>query len=221
LPLAGGDTAIREVWRLALAVLDDAFEDEPPLEALALFRDINPSDIAVVRQMIRSKLNAPPAHGVGRYFDAVGALGLVRRRSAYEGQIALEWNLAADASETGRYAFSLATTTRPWQVDLREMVRQAVRELIAGQSPRLVSARFHNTLVAATAALVRAAREAVGALPVIQTGGCFQNPWLAERLVDELGRECDVRLHGEVPPGDGGLALGQALVADAVARDSA
>jgi hydrogenase maturation protein HypF len=221
LPLAGGDTAIREVWRLALALLDDAFEGGPPLEALALFREVKPSDVEIVRQMIRSNLNAPPAHGVGRYFDALGALGLVRRRSAYEGQVALDWNLAADPSETGSYSFTISTATSPWQLDLREMVRQAVRELIAGQSPRLVSARFHNTLVAATAALVRAAREAFGGLPVVLTGGCFQNPWLAERLVADLGRECDVRLHGEVPPGDGGLALGQALVAEAVARDSA
>jgi hydrogenase maturation protein HypF len=221
LPLAGGDKAIREVWRLALAALDDAFDGNPPLESLALFGEIRPDEVAVVRQMIRSKLNALPAHGVGRYFDALGALGLARGRSAYEGQIALEWNLAADPAEAGSYSFTLSTEMRPWQVDLREMVRQAVGDLVAGRSPRLVSARFHNTLVAATATLVRAAGEVVGDLPVVLTGGCFQNPWLAERLVAELGRECDVRLHGEVPPGDGGLALGQALVADAVARDSA
>jgi hydrogenase maturation protein HypF len=55
---------------------------------------------------------------------------------------------------------------------------------------------------------------------VVPTGGCFQNPWLAEGLLAALGGEFDVRLQAEVPPGDGGLALGQALVADAVARKS-
>jgi len=221
LPLAGGDTAVREVWRLALALLDDAFDGRPPLGDLALFEKIRPADLAVVRQMIRSGLNAPPAHGVGRYFDAFGALGLGRTRSAHEGQVALDWNLAADPAERRRYGFDLHSAARPWQVDLRGTTREAVRDLVAGRPAAEVSARFHNTLVAATAELVHRSLAEHGPRPVVLTGGCFQNPWLTEHLLAVLGRECDVRSHAEVPPGDGGLALGQALVADAVARASA
>jgi hydrogenase maturation protein HypF len=58
----------------------------------------------------------------------------------------------------------------------------------------------------------------VGSLPVVLTGGCFQNTWLSERLARELAKTHVVYLHHRVPPGDGGLALGQAVVADAVAR---
>ncbi len=88
--LAGGDRAIREPWRLALALLDDAFDGAPPLERLALFRGRDRERSRIVRAMIARGVNAPLAHGVGRYFDAVGALVLERPWSRYEGQVAME-----------------------------------------------------------------------------------------------------------------------------------
>ena len=81
-----------------------------------------------------------------------------------------------------------------------------------------MSARFHNTLVAATAEGVRRAIRSAGSLPVVLTGGCFQNARLAEGLAAELTKDCTVYLHNRVPPGDGGIALGQAVIAAAIAR---
>jgi hydrogenase maturation protein HypF len=81
----------------------------------------------------------------------------------------------------------------------------------------VISARFHDTLIAATIDRVRAAIAAHGALPIVLTGGAFHNPRLAEGIRRGLANH-DVRVHAEVPPGDGGIALGQALVADAIAR---
>src|SRR3954469_473807 len=74
IPLAGGDQAIRQPWRIALALLDDTFDGEPPLEAFPLFRDLPGHDVDVVRRMLAHRLNTTPARGVGRYFDAIGAL---------------------------------------------------------------------------------------------------------------------------------------------------
>jgi hydrogenase maturation protein HypF len=85
----------------------------------------------------------------------------------------------------------------------------------------VISGRFHNTLARATAALLRAAAARVGRRPVVLTGGVFQNALLAERVLAELRGEFEVHLHGQVPPGDGGLALGQALIADAMTRRGA
>jgi hydrogenase maturation protein HypF len=98
------------------------------------------------------------------------------------------------------------------------MVREVVGDLGAGVPAPLISARFHNTLIAATAEVVRAAAAAHGWLPVVLTGGCFQNPLLAEGVVHELGSRFVVHLHQRVPPGDAGIALGQAVVAGAIAR---
>jgi hydrogenase maturation protein HypF len=217
LPLAGSDEAIRQVWRIALAALDDAFGGAPPLERLRLFDALPARDVAVVRQMIAKGVRSPLAHGAGRYFDAIGALGLARERASYEGQVALEWNLAADESETGSYPFDLAEKGGLVHADLRPLVRAAVGDLSSGVSPGRVSARFHEGLADVAAALVRRAAAAHGRLPVVLTGGCFQNARLAESVLARLEGDFDVRLHGEVPPGDGGIALGQALVADAVA----
>jgi hydrogenase maturation protein HypF len=85
-------------------------------------------------------------------------------------------------------------------------------------SAATISARFHNTLAAATAAAVRLAGRERGGLPVVLTGGCFQNRRLAESLLARLGSQYSIYLHRRVPPGDGGIALGQAVVAAAMAK---
>jgi hydrogenase maturation protein HypF len=218
LPLAGGEAALREVWRLALALLDDAFDGAPPLERLPLFRAVPEVGVGVVRRMIGARLNAPPAHGVGRYFDAFGALALGRPSAAYEGQLALLLNLAAGRAAGPAYPFAVDTSREPWLVDLRPAVRAAVEELLAGMPAARLAAAFHDAIVEATARVLRRAVGLHGRLPVVLSGGCFQNPRLAEGVAGALAGEASVFLHREVPPGDGGIALGQALVADAMAR---
>ncbi len=218
IPLAGGDLAIRQVWRIALALLDDAFEGDPPLHRLPLFETVSDRERSVVRSMVKTGVNTALARGIGRYFDAFGAIGLARPISSFEGQVALEWNLVADPTAHGHYPFDCDRDSEPWAIDLRPAVRHAVGDLLAGRGPGLVSARFHGTLIEATTQIVRAQLELRGPLPVVLTGGCFQNPLLAEGLRSRLECHTQVCLHGEVPPGDGGLALGQAVVANAVAR---
>jgi len=216
--LAGGDRAVREVWRLALAIIDDAFDGSfDALERIELFKWIDPSAAATVRRMIASGLNTASAHGVGRYFDAIGALVFAREHSAYEGQVALMLNNFADPRETGRYEFSLHRNQQPWSLDLRPMVRRIVEEVIAGADRCRIAARFQNTLIAATAAMVRAALGERGRFPVVLSGGCFQNPRLAEGIAAALRDLTAVHLNRSVPPGDGGIALGQAMIGHALA----
>jgi hydrogenase maturation protein HypF len=131
--------------------------------------------------------------------------------------VALEWNLLAADDAAPPYPFELVEADGMAQADLRPLVRGAVADLLAGVPPARVSASFHETLADVAAALVRRAADAHGRWPVVLTGGCFQNARLAEGVCQRLAGDFDVRLHGEVPPGDGGVALGQALVADAQA----
>jgi hydrogenase maturation protein HypF len=222
LPLPGNDVAIQQVWRIALAAVDDAFAGAPPLESIPLFRSVPEADLKSVRAAAASApVLAPLARGVGRYFDALGALVLGRRHSTHEGQVAMEWSLAADPAEGGSYPYVIERTAAPRVVDLRPTIRAAVEDLLAGAAPATISGRFHNTLAHATAALVRLAATQVGRLPVVLTGSVFQNALLAERVLAALAPDFDVRLHSQVPPGDGGLALGQALIADAMTRNRA
>jgi hydrogenase maturation protein HypF len=217
--LAGGDAAIRQPWRAALALVDDAFDGDAPIDSLPLFQRINPADLEVVRRLIRDGVNAPKAHGVGRYFDAMGALGLGRPFATYEGQIALEWNVAAAPDERGQYRYEIDRSAPICCVlDLRQSIRDAVFELIGGEPASIVSARFHNTLAAATVDLVRCVARKYGHLPVALSGGCFQNRRLTESVLAGLAPDFTTYVHRKVPPGDGGLSLGQAVIADAVSR---
>ncbi len=217
--LAGGEKAIREPWRVALAALDDAFGGDPPLGRLPLFQGVAAGRVELVRQMIRSGVNAPPAHGAGRLFDVAGAVCLGRGLSRFEGQVAMALDNAADPAERGRYPFEVDRSAAPWQLDWRPLLRALVDDLLAGTGPAAAAARFHESLASAAGELVRAAAGLHGRMPVVLSGGCFQNARLAEGVLGSL-EGFEVYLHQRVPPGDGGLALGQALVADAAARAS-
>ena len=189
-----------------------------PVDRLSVFDNVPPRERRLVRRMIAAGVNAPTASGVGRYFDAFGALGLGRPTASFEGQVAMAWEQVADPSETRPYPFAVDTTERPWRIDLRATVRAAVGNLLDGRAVSGVSARFHETLVAATSDVVRMVARARGAMPVVLTGGCFQNVRLTEGLARSLSADLSVHVHGEVPPNDGGIALGQLAIADAVVR---
>ena len=220
IPLAGGDRAIRQVWRSALALLDQAFDGNPPLDRLTLFSAIDRREMEQVRRMIATDLNSPAAHGVGRFFDAFGAIVLGKNEARYEGQVAVEFAGACDAAEVRSYAYEIASGPVT-AVDLRPAMREAVADLLAGAPAATISGRFHATLVTAGIALVRLAEKRAGRLPVVLSGGCFQNPYLVEHFRGALAPNFAVYTHERVPPGDGGIALGQAVIADAIVREMA
>ncbi len=216
--LPGGERAIHEVWRIALAALDDAFDGDPPLGALRLFDAVPEHRREAVRRLGDAGIATPLARGVGRWFDVFGALGLAMPTSRFEGEVAMAWSNAVEGTDGGALPFAIDFDAAPWEVDPRPALRDAVAELARGDAPARVSARFHRGVAAATAAIVRAAAARYGELPVVLTGGCFQNPWLVAGVGRALALHLEVRRHRDVPPGDGGLALGQVLVADARVR---
>jgi hydrogenase maturation protein HypF len=216
--LAGGDRAIREPWRIGLALLLDAYGGELPRAAAALLEIVPPAERTAVAQLLRARVQTPMAHGAGRYFDAFGSLFLGRTRASFEGQVALEWNQVASGVEAPAYPFDIDLSVEPWQVNFRPMVRAAVDDFARGRDPGEISAAFHATLAEASAAAVRRVAATYGRLPVAASGGCFQNARLAEAIAAALAPEYEVLFNRQVPPGDGGIALGQAVIANAVIR---
>jgi len=212
LRLVGGERAIRQPWRLALAALEDAFEGKAPLGRVPLFGMVETRDVANVRAVLESG-DAARAHGVGRYFDAAAALILGRPVSGFEAQLAMALEARASGSQPG-WPFTLDTH----ELDLRPMWRALVADLLDGVDAATLAARFHSTIASASVAMTRQVLSQVGRMPVILSGGCFANARLTAEVVAGLS-DLDVRLPRRAPPGDGGLALGQAYVAAALLQD--
>lgn len=225
LPLAGGEAAIRQVWRQALAALWAAFGPEASEIAarLPVFAAVPTGARETVERMIRGGVGAVPARGLGRWFDAVGALVLGLDRAGFEGHVAMALEDAIGGGsvlELPPYALQdalaldepVAPEQEPFALPLAPVVRQVVQDLLAGVSPAAIAARFHRTIIEASARLADAATALTGARLVVPTGGAFQNQVLARGLAARLGHDriCAPRA---VPVNDGGLALGQALAA--------
>jgi hydrogenase maturation protein HypF len=228
LPLVGGDAAVRAPWRLALALVHDAYDGAWPEAVRERFTRLPRGEVDAVRRILDGGVPGPMARGVGRYFDAFGSLFLGRARTSFEGQIALEWNQAADPAVTRGYPFDVSSITtidggeetEVLEIDLRPAVRAAIGDEGDRVGVERIAAAFHNTIAAATFAVVRRLNASVGPLPVVASGGCFQNALLAERVQAAFAPDQHVLLHRAVPPGDGGIALGQAVIANAIACDA-
>jgi hydrogenase maturation protein HypF len=216
--LPGGDRAIREPWRMAVAHLADAGADYAALKARIL-----PRELRLIEKMLERRFNSPWTSSAGRLFDAVASLAGVRDRVSYEGQAAveLEW-LAEGTPAGGVYPFDLAAPSNldtPLVVDTRPLIRGVASDVEKGVERSLIARRFHSTLVDVVAVVCGRVREATGLEAVVLSGGVFMNTLFTR----EIGARLDadgfrVYRHQLTPPNDGGLSLGQLAVAAAQLR---
>jgi hydrogenase maturation protein HypF len=215
-PLPGGAAAIRQPWRMALAHLLSIYPDEE-LFGLPLLRDVGEDTLRVVRQMMRAGLNSPPTSSAGRLFDAVAALLGVpgSRETTYEGQAAVELELTAEGPAERGYPFQLRAEGDAWAIDTRETIAAAVADLLSGVPAGAISARFHRTVADMIVWGCRAIRRDGGPNAVALSGGTFMNMLLLRQVLPLLGETgFATYIHGRVPANDGGLSLGQAILAD-------
>jgi hydrogenase maturation protein HypF len=212
IPLAGGDAAVREPWRAALAYLIDAFG------ATARIEGVPENRVRVVRRMIESGVNTVPTSSCGRLFDAVAAIIGLRTVVNFEAQAAIELEMIAEDGNTARYPFEIEADPL-WQVDFRPAIACIAREAAEGAPRPSISAKFHNTLAEAIVETCRRIRGETRLSPVCLSGGTFQNMRLLGLTVAGLrGAGFEVFLHAKVPPNDGGIALGQAAIAAELMR---
>ncbi len=230
-PLPGGDAAIRRPYRIALAHLwaagiewDEAL---PPLAACP------PEERRILERQLETGLNTVPTSSMGRLFDAAASLAGVRQVVTYEAQAAMEFEtLAADAALA---PYDLTGAVRPvspqslqsgisevqFEIDPRPLLRQLVQDALGGTAPGAISFRFHQAIAAIVRDACLAARDLCGLNVVALSGGVFQNVLLLGAVLDRLQESGFTTLtHLRIPANDGGLALGQALVAHYMTRDA-
>jgi hydrogenase maturation protein HypF len=212
-PLPGGDAAIKQPARIALALLWSlGIEWEEKLAPVAEFRDLERRTLLT---QLERRINSPTTSSMGRLFDAAAALAGVRQKVNYEAQAAIEFEALADGSEKGAYPFELDQAN----VRVKSAFERMIAEVLAGVSTSIISARFHNGLarMVTTACLMLKAEN--GLNEVALSGGVWQNITLLGRTLSLLQNEgFRVYIHREVPANDGGLALGQAVIADSRLR---
>lgn len=213
--MPGGDAAAREPYRMAISLLHQLYGAELYDLPLPFLEDVPQNQRKLFLQILQKGINAPLTSGCGRLFDAVAALLGVRSRTSYEGQAAIELEGEAEKGHCAApYGFGIETGENGIVLDWLPLVKGVVEDQLAGRRRSDIAATFHHSLAQASAAVCRELRSGSGLERVVLSGGVFQNRLISEELVTLLEKDgFGVYTHRLVPPNDGGLALGQAMIA--------
>jgi len=218
MPMPGADTAIREPWRMAwsLLVLSGLNPDNDVSEFSNRRSD---EEREAVSFALHSGVNTPRSTGCGRLFDGVASLIGLYDTARFEAQAAIALEYAAGNSLGDAYSFEILDggsneKGTPIQLSFLPMIRDIVTDMRAGNSFSRISSRFHGTVVEACARVVQLLAETTGVHTIALSGGAFQNALLFRSLVQRLSDEkFTILTHRQVPANDGGIALGQAVIA--------
>ena len=222
-PLPGGESSVHKPWKSALGLLWETFGDEAleVLKQTPLSKFLKASDVELNLRMIKHGVNSPRVRGVGRVFDSVASILGVRHVCSFEGQAAME------LEGQGWMAFEAVKDLQPYDfqikgngvktVSLRELVSGVVHDIHDGLKSCEISLKFHLTLAEVVREFVSGQVES--GIPVVLSGGVFQSSLLTMLVKRALAAEkTHIYTHHIVPPNDGGISLGQAVIADAGAR---
>jgi hydrogenase maturation protein HypF len=214
--LPGGAQAIKEPRRAAMGLLYELFGDVALTMKLAPIQAFSDRELEIVSKMLTNHLNAPRTSSVGRLFDAVSSLVGLRQQASFEGQAAMDLEFALEGVETDeQYKFEMIELEKPFVIDWALIIQGVLEDLENKVPAGKISAKFHNTLVETIITVA----QRLGEKQIVLTGGCFQNKYLTERAVYRLRQEnLEPYWHQQIPPNDGGIALGQVLSAAEILR---
>ena len=219
LPLPGGATAIKRPYRTAIGYLLKLLGEDSLTPKLAFLKQVDPVEIELIKRQIQTGLNSPLNSSLGRLFDAVSALLGVRGEIDYEGQAAVELEMAAydDCDKVGNkgYPYSIIEHDGTNIIQLKELLSAIVKDLYQGAPKATISAKFHNTVAQMICEMCQLIAKKAGINQVAFSGGVFQNRLLlgkAAVLLESAG--FSVLTHKQVPCNDGGISLGQAVIAN-------
>lgn len=214
LPLPGGDAAIRKPWRIAVgyaAALGLKISDLPFLN------NVDEQELVIVRQQVEKSLYAPLTSSMGRLFDAVAALAGVRTEVTYEAQAAIELETVSKESLSAAkpYPFVMDEAEGGLLIRLKDLLAAVAEDVRGQKSAGLIGARFHQTVTAIALQACQRASAQTGMREVALSGGVWQNQLLLNLVREGLEQAgFTVYFHQQTPTNDGGLALGQAVVAN-------
>ncbi|MCF6092739.1 carbamoyltransferase HypF [Microaerobacter geothermalis] len=217
-PLPGGEKAIKEPWRNAVGMLFHFFGEEGKQWAKRLFPNYS-TEIELLTNMVRKKINAPLAGTCGRLFDAVSAMLGISMLSTYDGEAAIRLSeqMVGEVTKEEGYSYDLISSEdKTMVIEIRQGLRELVHDIFSNVPIRTMINRFHRLIVSACESAVI---QSIERYPnynrkVVLSGGSFHNPYLSQKIADGLKKAgVEVYVHRQVPCSDGGLSLGQLIIA--------
>jgi len=212
--MPGGEMAIKEPWRMAASFLKATYGDSFTDLGIEFTKRMDCNSWKVIRKAIDLNINCFQSSSMGRLFDAISSLIGVRDRINYEGQAAIELEYLADEKRRKAYAFEIERAGDTYIIDWQPLLRQVVKDLVAGETGKSISSKFHNGVARMIVEVCYRLRCDTGIEEVALSGGVFQNVYLLEKTAPPLEQKgFKVHLHHRVPANDGGISLGQAAFA--------
>jgi hydrogenase maturation protein HypF len=217
--LPGGEKAIREPWRIAVSLLKQSYGSAWPDIASRLNFLPDQIDFSLLDKIIETRLNSPLSSGLGRLFDGIAAMIGLCRTVSFEGQAAMQMEAKAKPAGIVLPFEILRNQSESYILDILPSIRAIVENKFCGKSMEEISSAFHATLNAAFASMSLEMKKATGINRVVLSGGCFQNRILLEGTVAELRKNnFEVYTHSQIPANDGGISLGQAVIAGSIIK---
>ncbi|RLB60683.1 MAG: carbamoyltransferase HypF, partial [Deltaproteobacteria bacterium] len=211
-PMPGGDLATKEPWRMALSYLQSIYGEIPG--SVKVFDGIPVNDLRLVAQATMKGINAPLTSSCGRLFDAVAALLGLRQKVSFEGQAAMQLEMVADPNQIQSYPYQLSRDDAQILFDPAQLIDAIIKDMIAGRPVVQISGCFHVSLAEMIEEVCAEVRQSTGLSLVVLSGGVFQNCLLTRMALARLEKSgFKVLTHSLVPPNDGGISLGQAVIA--------
>ena len=210
IPILGADKVSKEPWRSALSYIMRYMDVDQVLDRLDFSRDLTSEQISMYRHGLGKRINTHLYSGAGRLFDAVAVICGISSVSLFHSEAPMRLEAKAVKGIKESYGYTIESDI----ISFGKTINQVVEDILNGRSDGEVSARFHNTVVFSLAEAVERVATKTKLNRVVLTGGSFQNRLLTGGLAKLLsGKNYQVYLHREVPPNDGGIALGQLAVA--------
>jgi hydrogenase maturation protein HypF len=213
--MPGGEKAIIEPWRMGISYLYKSFQENS-----SYINNIYGSEkVELVFKMIDKKINCTETSSMGRFFDAISSIIGLCHKITYEGQASMELESLIIGYDDTSYNYKIHYEENELIIDTIPIVNSIVNDMKNGVSKNIISQRFHNTVIHFSVDICKRLRELYNINDVALSGGVFQNAYILSGLIKGLENDgFNVYTHSKIPTNDGGIAIGQIVIANEIVK---
>ncbi|MEQ8198371.1 MAG: Sua5/YciO/YrdC/YwlC family protein, partial [Clostridiaceae bacterium] len=218
--MPGGEKAVKEPWRMGLAYILETLREDKDLNYKSIIENLWGKKSFDILKAIEADINCPETSSMGRFFDAVTSIIGLRDILSYDGQGAVELEALISERCMESYSYNI-NKAECYVLEVHNTIKEILEDISEGITKEILSSKFHNTVIKFTVDMCKLIRNDYGINKAALSGGVFQNAYLFENITKDLEKEgFIVYTHKNLPCNDGGLSLGQIIVADGIISSS-